>query len=199
MTSAAALAGYAADAEVLIPRYRTIDSEALYAPVLDLLSEAPGAALDVGAGTGRDADWLARRGWRVTAVEPVAAFRGVCGGTAVEWIDGRLPDLAPALAGRRFELVIVNAVWQHLDDAERARSVGPLVRTLASGGLLVLSIRHGPGAPSRPVHPASAEDAVALFEAEGLTCVRRVETDSIQPENRAAGVRWTWLGFRRGA
>jgi 2-polyprenyl-3-methyl-5-hydroxy-6-metoxy-1,4-benzoquinol methylase len=41
-------------------------SEFLVAEVADL---APGAALDLACGTGRNAVWLAQRGWRVTAVD----------------------------------------------------------------------------------------------------------------------------------
>ena len=37
--------------------------------VTDAAGLAPGTALDVGAGEGADAIWLAERGWRVTAVD----------------------------------------------------------------------------------------------------------------------------------
>ncbi len=72
------------------------------APVGDLLLARAGTALDIGAGTGRDAAWLARRGHRVLAVEPVAALRSA--GEALhrmanlEWLDDGLPELARARA-----------------------------------------------------------------------------------------------------
>ena len=49
-------------------------NEQLVAQVADL---APSTALEVGAGEGADAIWLAERGWRVTAVDisPVALER----------------------------------------------------------------------------------------------------------------------------
>ncbi|MFC7739793.1 class I SAM-dependent methyltransferase [Nocardiopsis composta] len=52
---------------------------------------APGRALDLAAGEGRNAVWLAERGWRVTAVDfsPVAVERGrriaAERGADVEW------------------------------------------------------------------------------------------------------------------
>ena len=38
---------------------------------------APGRALDLGAGEGRNAIWLAERGWRVTAVDCLVRARAV--------------------------------------------------------------------------------------------------------------------------
>ena len=43
---------------------------------VNLLPRPPGRALDVGAGTGRDAAWLARLGFQVVAVEPSGVLRG---------------------------------------------------------------------------------------------------------------------------
>lgn len=44
--------------------------------VLELSGAAPGAVLDVGAGEGADAIWLAQQGWQVTALEPSTAALG---------------------------------------------------------------------------------------------------------------------------
>ena len=49
------------------------DVHAEWVGVLERLQ--PGYALDVGAGSGRDAAWLDRIGWRVTAAEPSPALR----------------------------------------------------------------------------------------------------------------------------
>ncbi len=54
---------------------RYAETDRLWAPepnatVADIVAEwPPGSALDLGAGEGRHAVWLARRGWRVTAVD----------------------------------------------------------------------------------------------------------------------------------
>ena len=59
--------------------------------------------LDVGAGTGRDAAWLARLGHEVVAVEPSAAMRAEAErrhpAARIRWIDDRLPGLAPTSTG----------------------------------------------------------------------------------------------------
>jgi len=82
--------GYADDAAWLIPRYAEVSFEEKYQAVWHLLASVPGSVLDLGAGAGTDSAWLAKRGHRVTAVEPVAAFRDACTrlhpSLQVEWI-----------------------------------------------------------------------------------------------------------------
>ena len=154
--------------------------------------------IDVGAGTGRDAAWFAERGYKVLAVEPVAAFRETMpayeGHPAIEWLDDRLPDLARVLGRNEcFDVVMVSGVWQHIDDAARKIAMAALAQLTGDGGAFVLSLRHGPGSPARPCYPCTAEDTVTLAKANGLRVVYLERRASIQPQNRAAGVNWTWL------
>ncbi|WP_367620994.1 class I SAM-dependent methyltransferase [Streptomyces olivoreticuli] len=66
---------YVQNAGCLGQRYASVPFEKVHGGVLDLLPPAPARAVDVGAGTGRDAAALARRGYRVVAVEPVGELR----------------------------------------------------------------------------------------------------------------------------
>jgi hypothetical protein len=72
-----------------------------------------------------------------------------------------------------------------------------LADIVAQHGLLILSLRHGPGAPGRRVFPVSPDETIVAAEHAGFRLVRRLEAESVQPENRASGVRWTWLALRR--
>jgi SAM-dependent methyltransferase len=56
-------------------RYESVAAETVHGWLVDLLPIAPALVLDVGAGTGRDAAWLASRGLEVVAVEPSSAMR----------------------------------------------------------------------------------------------------------------------------
>ena len=54
---------YSENAEHYFAQYHELDFETLHRAWLPHLPERPGFALDVGAGTGRDAIALAKRGW----------------------------------------------------------------------------------------------------------------------------------------
>ncbi|HWC66687.1 MAG TPA: methyltransferase domain-containing protein [Acidimicrobiales bacterium] len=116
----------------------------------------PGRALDLGAGEGRHAVWLARRGWRVTAVDfsALGIERGRQQGGAgsagrVEWIVGDVRTWQPP-SGTTYDLVLV--VYLHVteDVFGRARS------WLAPGGALVVvghalrNLTDGVGGPRDP-------------------------------------------------
>ena len=56
-------------------RYEETAAEDIHAWLLDLPPAIPATVLDVGAGSGRAAAWLAAKGYDVTAVEPSANMR----------------------------------------------------------------------------------------------------------------------------
>jgi SAM-dependent methyltransferase len=190
------LAGYAAAATPeLIAGYDALPPEQIYAAVRDLLPRIPSRIADIGAGTGRDAAWFAEQGHRVLAVEPVREFREAgkaLHGDSIEWLDDQLPDLAGLQSHGPFDLVLLCAVWHHLDTAERARAMPALAQVIAPGSQLILSLRHDP-APDRGTFPAPPDETIALARASGLDLVRQAETESVHAESRASGVRWTWL------
>lgn len=148
---------------------------------------APGRALDVGAGEGGDAVWLAEHGWRVTAsdisqraldhVADVAAERGL----AVEYLHADANGVAPFEAGA-FDLV--SAQYASIPRTPDDRAVHNLLAAVAPGGtLLVVSHDLAPmRAPvdvrtqSRPFDPDAyvrVEDvAAALASAPGWTVER---------------------------
>lgn len=194
------LNGYAASATAdLVARYDALEPGRIYEHVLDLLPR-PGARIaDIGAGTGRDAAWLADKGYRVIAVEPVREFRDaghkLHRSEAIEWLDDRLPDLPAMRALAPFDAVILCAVWHHLDERDRAEAWPNIAAATAAGGRLILSLRHEPGASDRQSFPVSADETIGAASALGFRLVRRREADSVSAESRALGVRWTWLAF----
>lgn len=133
----------------------------------DTASLAPGRALDVACGEGRNAVWLAERGWRVTGVDfsdvalakagQLAAARGV----EVEWVLADVVEHEPEPAA--FDLVAV--LYLQLPRAELAQALRHAARAVAPGGTLVVvghdrtNLTDGHGGP---------KDASVLFTPEDV-------------------------------
>ncbi|MBV9829750.1 MAG: class I SAM-dependent methyltransferase [Alphaproteobacteria bacterium] len=195
------LLGYAASAAELIARYESISAEQLYAPVADLLPQPPSRIADIGAGTGRDAAWLADKGHHVVAIEPVAEFRRagmlLHASPSLEWLDDRLPELRGLRALKTgIDCMLLSAVWQHLDDQQRRAALHTIAILTAPGARVIMSLRHGAGAPGRIIIEAPPERTIADAASAGFELMRRRETQSAQPINRQSGVHWTWLVFQ---
>ncbi|MFE0375829.1 class I SAM-dependent methyltransferase [Streptomyces inhibens] len=168
---------YAQNAGRLGQRYGSVTFEEVHGGVLDLLPPAPAAAVDVGAGTGRDAAALSRRGYKVVAVEPVRELREVARGLYpsenVRWVEDSLPELA-RLEGT-FDLVLLSAVWMHLPPAARGRAMESLTTLLAPAGLLVVSLRRGVPPADRVMFDVPAEEVARDGERAGLQLVRLID------------------------
>ena len=194
--------GYAEHAPELIERYESLSFADKHDAVLHLIPSAPAKALDIGAGTGADAAWLAEQGHPVVAVEPTEAFRehGLKHHPSplIEWVNDALPHLN-RLAHRRheFSLVMLTAVWMHLDEHERRAAMPVVASLLAPGGVLIMALRHGAVPGDRVMFAVSPEETAALAEAQGLRCVLNVHAESKLRENRQAGVTWSRLVFVR--
>jgi len=196
--SSDALAVYAQNIGRLAQRFEAVDSNEVFAPLADMLPDI-GTMLDVGAGTGRDAAWFAARGHVVTAVEPTEGLRHVAKnrpGAPVDWLDDALPHLA-RLDGRRFDLVLVNSVWHHLDAGERNAAIARLADLTTPGGRMLLSLRLGPALLGQPVERIVVGAEIHRAKAAGFALVEQRHTESVQAENRVAGVMRCWLVLDR--
>lgn len=194
--------GYAQQARELIERYEAVPFAEKHQSVLHLLPDSPAQILDIGAGTGADAAWFAERGHRVLAVEPTDELRlpGIAlhPSPLIEWLADSLPGLELVRQRRqRFDLVLLSAVWMHLDAPERRTAMPKLASLLAPGGLLILSLRHGAIPYGRCMFEVSASETVALAQESGLRTVLDVSTASAQTLNQDAAIRWSRLAFAR--
>jgi len=192
--------GYAEEAGALMAQYEGLRFADVHRVVLHLLPCAPAAVLDVGAGTGRDAAALAALGYRVTAVEPTTALRtramALHGAAGVRWVDDSLPDLAAVAAeGAAYDAVMLTAVWMHLDTAQRGRAMPVVAGLVRDGGVVILSLRHGPVPPGRRMFDVTGAETAVLAAQCGLRVVLHLEgTDGVLGR---PGVSWTRLAFQR--
>ncbi|MFI6510953.1 class I SAM-dependent methyltransferase [Streptosporangium sp. NPDC050855] len=110
----------------------------------------PGSALDLGCGEGGDAIWLARQGWRVTAVdisgvalERAARHAAATAGDVADRIDWRRHDLAVSFPEGTFDLV--SAQFLHSPgDMPRERILRAAASAVAAGGVLLIVGHAGP-------------------------------------------------------
>lgn len=197
MATHPSLAGYAKESAKLVKDYEQYPFEVIFADFLHAFPVAPCRALDVGAGTGRHAAALARRGHAVVAVEPTRELREagktLHGDVPLTWVDDTLPGLAAlgegVLAGP-YGLVLMAAVLMHFDAAEREIILRRVAALLAPGGRFILTLRHGPVPAGRRMFSVPYEEIVALAGPFGLRYVCRGE--GIDHAGRP-GVSWTML------
>lgn len=150
----------------------------------------PGRALDLAAGEGRNAVWLAERGWGVTAVDfsdvaltkarQLAAARRV----EVAWVEADVLTYRPEEAW--FDLVLV--LYLHLPPAQLAVVLQRAITALAPGGVLLVvghdrtNLTEGHGGPQEPTILYRAEELVSQVQGlrvERAERVRRpVETEA---------------------
>jgi len=171
---------YSENAEVLFERYNRVDPQQLHDDWLKHLPEQPGLACDIGAGVGRDANWLAEQGWDVIAVEPEAAFLDKARGKShpnVSWLNDRLPDLSRVRKlNQRFNLILLSGVWMHLPEKQRQRAFRILTQLMNPGGMLVISLRHTSDQEeisARNLYPVSVEE-LEHFARERAVAVKAV-------------------------
>ncbi|MEY2848611.1 MAG: hypothetical protein RI885_1276 [Actinomycetota bacterium] len=125
----------------------------------------PGAAIDLACGEGRNALWLAERGWEVTAVDFSAV--GLASGRAraeqlgldVDWVQA---DATTWVSPQLVDLVVI--AYLQLPTADLAAAIRASAAALAPGGTLALvghdldNLLRGVGGPQDPEVLHSVED-----------------------------------------
>ncbi|MDX1587800.1 MAG: methyltransferase domain-containing protein [Oleiphilaceae bacterium] len=164
---------YTQHARRFFDQYQTLGFEDVHAEWLQHLPDHPGFILDVGAGSGRDAAAMASRGWDVLAVEPAKGLRELgeqaTQGTRVQWLDDQLPELDKVRSqATRFNLILVSAVWMHLPPSDREKAFRTLTELLTPGGILVVTLRHGPDDGERIFYEVDRQELEAWARSHAL-------------------------------
>lgn len=138
----------------------------------------PGTAVDLACGEGRNAIWLARRGWTVTGVDfsQVALERARRGaveaGVEVALVEADVTTWAPP---EPVDLVVI--AYLHLVDEQMAAVTSTAAGALAPGGRLVMvghhrdNVAHGVGGPPDPAVCWDPALLAAVARDAGLTVV----------------------------
>ncbi|MDX6302577.1 MAG: hypothetical protein QOF53_3791 [Nocardioidaceae bacterium] len=165
----------------------------------ELADLRPGRALDVACGEGRNALWLAERGWQVTAVDfsRVALDKGRAlqerhphgSDLHVDWVRGDVLtyDTGPA----SYDLVVL-AYLQLVAD-ERRTAVRRAFGSLRPGGTFFLVAHHatnlteGTGGPTDPEVLFTAEEVLADLDGERFEVERADRVAREVPAQHLAG------------
>lgn len=139
--------------------------------VAEQLSDLPpGVAVDLACGEGRNAVWLAGRGWRVYAVDFSAVGlakgaeleRRVLGNGGIEWVHA---DVTAYAAPEPVDLALI--CYLQLEPDARRAAVRSAARALAPGGTLFVvghdsrNLADGTGGPPDPAVLFTAQDVAA--------------------------------------
>lgn len=136
---------------------------ALVAQVSDLPA---GHALDLGSGEGGDAIWLARRGWRVTAVDisRVALDRAARHATdagVADRIDWQRRDLGTSFPAGSFDLVSAQFLHSR-GEMPREQILRAAAGVVAPGGVLLIEGHAGLPHWEHHAHAEPAHDGLRL-------------------------------------
>ena len=137
--------------------------------IAEIESLSPGRALDVACGAGRNAVWLARRGWRVTGVDfSEVALRAAgelarAAGVEVEWIEADAVTWTPP--ARAYDLVTV--MYLQVPAEERRAALAHAASAVQPGGTMLvvghdlLNLTEGVGGPTQADVLFTPDDLIA--------------------------------------
>jgi SAM-dependent methyltransferase len=170
------------DQEFWEERYRSHPAVWSGHPNLHLVTQSadltPGTALDVGAGEGADALWLAERGWHVTGIDisTVALNRaashareaGADVAGRIEWLQADLTSWVP----KPMSYDLVSAQFLHLPKSHREPVLANLAASVAADGTLLI-VGH---------HPSDMETTVPRPPMPELFYTAKEIGDSLNPD-----------------
>lgn len=191
-------------AKEFVHQYESVNAEEVHQHWLALLNNIkPGKALDVGAGSGRDARFLAGLGFAVTAVEPADALREQAQKLSqqlpIQWLSDLLPGLTKVQTlQQQFDLVLLSAVWMHLSPDERHQALPVLCSLLAHDGLLILTLRHGSFNDGRLSYSVTSAEILSLVQQHQLALTSVFVSDLVSDALGRSDIAWQTVVLKKG-
>lgn len=184
---------YNRNAARLFSSYESVSFEDVHRSLIPFLPKGGASCLDIGAGSGRDAEALAKKGYNVLAVEPSDNLRALAEDChlhpKIQWIDDSLPGLPNVKArSQKFQFILVSAVWMHVSTVDRVEALSSLASLLDNGGYVAFALRFGPTLDDRLAFPTPIEELAFLAGQKNLLV--RYLSDLMPDEMGRKDVRW---------
>jgi SAM-dependent methyltransferase len=157
----------------------SLGPNAWIAETVETLFDLAATAVDLAAGEGRNALWLASLGWRVTAVDfspaglAIGRDRAIAEGLAVDWVEA---DATTWVAPTPVDLVVV--AYLQLPAEALARAIDGAAASLTDDGVLALighdrdNLVRGTGGPQDADMLLTVGELRAAASAAGLSVER---------------------------
>ncbi|MGZ4448001.1 class I SAM-dependent methyltransferase [Oryzihumus sp.] len=161
----------------------------------------PGRAVDLAAGEGRNAIWLAQQGWSVTAVDFSAVGlekgRRLAGDADVTWVCADATTWVPdAEVGASYDLAVL--AYLQLPSAQRREAVRRAWEALRPGGTFLLvahdttNLAEGTGGPQDPAVLMSAADVLGDLAGEPYEVLHADRVARVVPDGHGEQDRTAW-------
>ena len=175
---------YSKYADRIIKQYETLEPEKVHQDWLEYIPAQGGLALDIAAGSGRDAAWLSTLNFEVFAVEPVDALRQqaikIHSQSDITWINDTLPELKKVFSlSKCFDLILASAIWMHLTDQEQIVSMQNIARLIKPEGVVVITLRFGPSPDERIMYQLDTKAVIQTAKSVGFHTILKTDNKDL--------------------
>ena len=188
---------YSDNSTTLFDQYQSLSFDTVHQSWLGTVNLSKyKTALDIGAGSGRDALALSELKLCVTAIEPAQSLmdKGIeLTGDKVNWQSDILPELS-SLNKNTYDVILISAVWMHLTVVQQSQSLERLSTLLNDEGILVITLRHGEFNDGRKAFDVNGSRLIEDAKAFNLTVLH---TDNDTDQLNRPDVYWETVVFTR--
>ena len=188
---------YSDNSTALFDQYQSLSFDTVHQSWLSTVNLSKyKTALDIGAGSGRDALALSELKLCVTAIEPAQSLmdKGIeLTGDKVTWQSDILPELS-SLNKNTYDVILISAVWMHLTVVQQSQSLERLSTLLNDEGILVITLRHGEFNDGRKAFDVNGSRLIEEAKAFHLAVLH---TDNDTDQLNRPDVYWETVVFTR--
>lgn len=193
------IAHYEQNAQIYSDQYRNLSSPNIYSGVINFFPTKPSLVLDIGSGSGRDAEWMAKQGHTVIAVEPADNMRNAAEANASDlsnifWCNDRLPELTSIKSPTNgFDFILCAGVLMHLPPEDRLRAYRRMAQLSGPGSKALVTLKVGGNNDGRAIYNIDSANEIEMAIDSGY----RVALSDISYDTTRDDVSWVVLRLEK--